>query len=317
MSTSRLQRLHCQLRGSRINSTNMSSSTTGNTCASCGHSHEKNPWTKEHFNKTASSYEKTTTGVTRRIFQQALRHIPTMSSATKVLDSACGPGIITELLINLVKSQSVVDPLPTFVGIDNATGMIDQFRQKQEALGWPQDRVSARIMDSEDLSAFPDNEFDIVVVNFGIFCCNDAGEGAKEIYRVLKPGGTALVTTWKHSSPMSLTEVAVGKVRPDDVAKLNPLTTDWTLAETLRSCMESGFGKGKVDIEELRESWWIESIADIKKMMEVHLCARVAKDWSEEEKALLREKLDEGLREFVENSEGMPMIAWLAVAKKA
>lgn len=51
-------------------------------------------------------------------------------------------------------------------------------------------------MDGHNLG-FDEAMFDISVTLFGLFFFSDPAKGAREIYRTLKPGGTAVVRCWK------------------------------------------------------------------------------------------------------------------------
>jgi SAM-dependent methyltransferase len=58
--------------------------------------------------------------------------------------------------------------------------------------------VEARVMDGQNLD-LPDQSFDRVFSNFGLIYFKDRVKGFSEIYRVLRPGGRAVVNAW--SSP--------------------------------------------------------------------------------------------------------------------
>lgn len=63
--------------------------------------------------------------------------------------------------------------------------------------------ISFDTMPGEDLR-FPDNHFTHSFTNQGIVFFKDGEKGAKEIYRTLKHGGTAIVTTWKYIPYVSI-----------------------------------------------------------------------------------------------------------------
>jgi ubiquinone/menaquinone biosynthesis C-methylase UbiE len=54
----------------------------------------------------------------------------------------------------------------------------------------------AEVMDAQCLT-FPDNEFTHSFTKFAIMAMPGPDKAAAHIYRTLKPGGTAVITTWK------------------------------------------------------------------------------------------------------------------------
>jgi SAM-dependent methyltransferase len=78
--------------------------------------------------------------------------------------------------------------------------------------------VTWRQADALDLP-FADGSFDVVVCQFGFMFLPDRVRGYAEARRVLRPGGTLLVTVWDRIGTNELTEEvqrAVGRLYPDD-----------------------------------------------------------------------------------------------------
>jgi ubiquinone/menaquinone biosynthesis C-methylase UbiE len=124
----------------------------------------------------------------------------------KVLDVAAGTGAATFLLAR--RGASVV-------AVDYAASMIDRLREHIATEGLTD--VSAEVMDGGALD-LPDDQFDAVTCIFGIIFYPDRAAGFSEMYRVLKPGGRAVVTGW--SSPEKVPQIgwwgqAVKQAIPD------------------------------------------------------------------------------------------------------
>lgn len=103
----------------------------------------------------------------------------------KVVDLATGTG---DLLIALLRH----DPsLAEAVGLDISGRMLDVFRRKL-CRGGLADRVT---LVQADASATPFSEgtFDAVTMGFGIRNMSDVRATLREIHRILKPGGAALI----------------------------------------------------------------------------------------------------------------------------
>ena len=100
-----------------------------------------------------------------------------------VLDLATGTG---DLAIETARG------LPAHVtGVDISENMLRVGRGKIEALGLSR-RISLRVGKAEELE-FPASSFDAVTVAFGVRNFADLGKGLREMYRVLRPGGTAMI----------------------------------------------------------------------------------------------------------------------------
>lgn len=81
--------------------------------------------------------------------------------------------------------------IATAVGLDLAENMLSVGREKVEKAGLT-DRVSLKTGDAQDIDA-PAEYFDAVTISFGIRNVKDPQKALKEMARVLKPGGRALV----------------------------------------------------------------------------------------------------------------------------
>ncbi len=103
----------------------------------------------------------------------------------KVADLATGTG---DLLIAL--SQRHPD-LTEAVGLDISEQMLNVFRQKLQRIGLG-DRVRLLRADAS-ATPFSGGTFDVVTMGFGIRNTRDVRATLREIHRILKPGGRALI----------------------------------------------------------------------------------------------------------------------------
>ena len=108
-----------------------------------------------------------------------------VSRGIRVLEIACGTGIVTERLLRRLRGQG------TLVATDLNDAMIAHARTwipDEPALEWRQ-------ADGTSLP-FPDRTFDVVVCEFGLMFFPDKVKGVREACRVLKPGGLYLFNVW-------------------------------------------------------------------------------------------------------------------------
>jgi len=265
-----------------------------------------------HFDKLATEYAKMTGGVSVRIGEQCMPYLPALTSSTRILDSACGPGIMTKLILEQAASQGI-DPPPHIVGIDLAQGMIDLFNLSAENLGWK--TVESKLMSAEDLVGLEDESFDIVVMNFGIFMVPDADKCAREMYRVLKPGGVVVATTWKRSAPVDILENVVSRIKPEDLASVFPISKDWLKANKLENTLKAG-GFDNVEIQLGRTFWMNENSDEFVAVITGPFFQRIWKDWGEEDQAKLLPLVKEEVADEMQKDDAMEMVAWLGIGRK-
>jgi len=98
-----------------------------------------------------------------------------------ILDVGCGPGFFSMLFGS--KGYNVT-------GIDYSDKMVEEARRNAEAKG-----VDAKffIMDAQNMD-FPDSSFDLVLSRDMFWCLERPEAAYREILRVLRPGGMAIVS---------------------------------------------------------------------------------------------------------------------------
>jgi len=100
-----------------------------------------------------------------------------------ILDIATGTGdfAIEALALNPDK----------VIGVDISSGMLDYGKKKMMKKGL-EDKIELQMGDSEKL-LFQDNNFDAVIVSFGVRNFENLVKGLTDMHRVLKPGGKTVI----------------------------------------------------------------------------------------------------------------------------
>lgn len=167
-------------------------------------------------------------------FSQLALDIAELKSDARVLDVAAGPGTLTIPAATRVARVEAVDFAPA---------MIERLRAHVQAEGLG--NVEANVGDGQRLS-FADNEFDAAFSMFGLMFFPDRAAGFSELFRVLKPGGVAVVSSWAPVAESSLMTLMFAAYRtgdpsiPEPQANLLSLENPEVFVSELRA---AGFGE--------------------------------------------------------------------------
>ena len=130
-----------------------------------------------------------------------------VSDDMRVLEVACGTGIVTRRLVQRLGGRGNI------VATDLNEAMFAHARTRLPARGDAQYRTA----DGTSLP-FASGAFDAVVCQFGLGLFPDTGAGVREAYRVLKPGGVYLLNVWD-----ALERNPVPRIAHETIAKFFPL----------------------------------------------------------------------------------------------
>ncbi len=119
--------------------------------------------------------------------QAALLARAALQPGERVLDVACGTGLVTLPAARAVGREGQV------LGVDLAERMVLALRTRAAAAGLPQ--VVAARMDAERL-ALPDASVDVLLCALGLMYLPDPARALREMRRVLRPGGRAVLAVW-------------------------------------------------------------------------------------------------------------------------
>jgi ubiquinone/menaquinone biosynthesis C-methylase UbiE len=161
----------------------------------------RNVFLKGVFDRASYTY----TSVGPKYFNYFGERLVELSKIRKddiVLDVAIGRGA------SLFPASDTVGVLGKVIGIDFSEGMVLETKKILENLG----KVDIEVfqMDAENLN-FAESTFDNVICGLSIQFFSDYKKSLVEMYRVLKPGGRASISTWKKKDGK---QGVIGRVAP-------------------------------------------------------------------------------------------------------
>lgn len=164
--------------------------------------------------------------------QEKLLELADLQPGESVLETACGTGLVTFRIAKAVGSDGQV------VATDLSEGMIDLAKResgKRKAENIIYQRMNAEALD------FEDEHFDAALCGLGLMYIPDPVQSLKEMYRILNPGGRAVIAIWGARNNCGWAEIfpIVDKRVASDVC---PLFFQQGTGDTLKKSMtQAGF----------------------------------------------------------------------------
>jgi ubiquinone/menaquinone biosynthesis C-methylase UbiE len=286
----------------------------------------------EVFNMAAAKYEAITAGCTRELARHLLDISPPIDANSIVLDNACGTGVVAqEVLLKAFRSDTAissitcVDAAPTMVEMarDICQGMLSTAKNTDP------NRITCATMPGEKLS-LPDSHFTHSFTNQGIQFFQDAPLGASEIYRTLKPGGFAIVTSWtRELGHVRAVQEAQKSYKPDAPLFDFPISEQWYQASHLEKTLR-GAGFTEVEVKE-KTVWYATKTREEMNALLFGMFMNFPVGWSEEENVEFIKHLETKIEERVVKVErlmagdltgkmeelvGFPLVGLVGVARK-
>ena len=164
--------------------------------------------------------------------QQALLARAALTPGERVLDVACGTGLVA-----LAAAQSVGNGGAVF-GVDLSDAMVAAAQQRALTQGAP--NAGFARMDAERLD-LPDAAFDVVLCALGLMYLPEPERALREMRRVLRPGGRVVVAVWGERARCGWAAL-FGIVDAEVESDVCPLFFRLGQRDALvRACAEAGF----------------------------------------------------------------------------
>lgn len=149
-------------------------------------------------------------GTTLQIVGESLCEAIDLRPGARVLDVAAGNGNAT-----LAAARRFADVTST----DYVPALLDVGRRRAHAEGLP---VTFQEADAERLP-FGDRVFDVALSTFGVMFTADQATAARELTRVVRPGGTIGLANWTPESPIGALFRVLGRFIPPAPGLQSPL----------------------------------------------------------------------------------------------
>ncbi|EFA85418.1 hypothetical protein PPL_02422 [Heterostelium album PN500] len=114
--------------------------------------------------------------------------IPNVEKSLRVLDVACGAGSLT-----IQAAERVSQHHGTVVAVDILQTMLDRLSANLATQNLQ--NVELHCLNGEDMYSLEPESFDFAYSSFGVNIFKDRQKGISEMYRLLKPGGIASIST--------------------------------------------------------------------------------------------------------------------------
>src|SRR5262244_1993552 len=174
---------------------------------------------------------------------QELVALAALQGGARVLDVACGTGVVARLAAQVVGAAGRV------VGTDVNEAMLGMARTVPQQPDGP--KIEWRQSDAAALP-FPDAAFDVVFCQYGLEFFADQAAGLRQIARVLVPGGRLVLRVWRalERQPfyVALIEALERYVRPGAGAPIRAAFTLADMAELRALVAGAGLRQGHIRI---------------------------------------------------------------------
>jgi ubiquinone/menaquinone biosynthesis C-methylase UbiE len=179
-----------------------------------------------------------------------------LPAGAEVLDVGCGTGA------SAIPAALRVGREGWVIGVDLSARMVTRAWSKAWARGVR--NLEFRVADMGAL-AFADGAFDAVISGFSIFFAPDMVAQARELWRLVRPGGRLAITTWGPDAfepALTAWRRAVERLCPDIIPDPLPRDRLSDLGAVRRLLSDAGIAKAEVVAEKghqaLRspEDWW-------------------------------------------------------------
>ncbi len=182
------------------------------------------------WDSVAEAYTQHVVPVFENYAREALR-ISGVAPASEIVDVAAGPGTLALM---------AAEQGHTVTAVDFSRGMIDRMRAASSARKL---RLDTKVCDGQALE-LPADKFHAAFSMFGLIFYPSRARGFSELYRVLRPGGKAVVASWAPLEKLPFMSAVFGSLQ-----ELLPTSTPPTrVLDTQEACITEMATAGFSDV---------------------------------------------------------------------
>ncbi|PSR81490.1 hypothetical protein BD289DRAFT_439023 [Coniella lustricola] len=268
-------------------------------------------------NGVASDHEENLPAIVA-IAKMVVTLAPPVTSESVIHDNACGPGVVTNAVLS-VYANTQGHP-PRIIASDIVPGMVELAARKGHAHN---DCVEAHVMDAKKLDKIPDGTLTHSFTNF-LFVRgwgdDDMVTFASEIFRTLRPGGTACKAAWKRHEWHSVVRDALLETRPDAALVESWMPQQpWSQDRVVAIFEKAGFGRTDMTVTTVQHTPEapIQWDTDLWKQFLAATNIAVKRHLSEEERKRYKVNLAKRIEQDKKNPSRFRWEAWILTAKKS
>jgi SAM-dependent methyltransferase len=185
-----------------------------------------------------NTYEFTGGQTTKKFAQHNLSLIPAIPTGSVIHDNCTGSGIVSRLVLEQ-------QPDVKIYATDIDQPFLDVLSEDAAKNSWPIETSNQR----SEKTSFDSEFFDYDITNIGvIFWTGGGADGVKEVYRTLKPGGTALINCWRNITWLLPILMVRKEFRGDP--PIPNTSVSWADGQQLKKViLEAGFKEEKLRVE--------------------------------------------------------------------
>jgi ubiquinone/menaquinone biosynthesis C-methylase UbiE len=173
-----------------------------------------------------NNYNEVSRGIADSIEHAVLRLNP--RPGERVLDLATGTGWTSRVVAR--RGANVI-------GVDIASGLLEAAEQQAAAEKLP---ITYRLGDAEDLP-FEDGSFDALISTCGVMFASRPDVAAREMARVVRPGGRMAITTWTSDGNLFKMFQVMKAYMPAPPAPAPPSPFEWGNTERIKQLLGEEF----------------------------------------------------------------------------
>ena len=239
-------------------------------------------------------------------WSQVLLELVAPKPGERVLDLACGTGVVGRMTVPMVQPGGGV------CGVDFNAAQIATARNMDPSIDWREGNAGSL--------SFADQEFDLVVCQQGFQFFPDRVQAVREIHRVLKPGGRVGIAVWSsiENSPgyLALAHALGRTVGSSAEGLLDELFALSDVEEVRRMFVNGGFPDAIV-MSPSKDAIFASAEEFTRALVVGSIMRRTNAQFSEEILSLLAADVAAEMESYIgENGLIFPMEAHLLTAKK-